>query len=354
MSSGPRPHVTLGRRLGRRGLGRRGLARRTGPGSAAGALLAVTMAVAGCTSSGPGTSRPALSTITVAAQPGVADAPLYLALRDGLFRQAGLTVNIQGYSTVGGEISALTDGGAQFAVGDYFDFFYAEDNPSHPGLVIVADGYDAAPGVMEVLTTPSSRITAPAQLMGQTIGTPEPGEKPYSPTRPYSEETLATQSALTNAGVSPDRIHWKPMPAGQLVNALRRGQVQAIVATEPTIYQAETKIGATELLDSCTGQTDSLPLDGYFTPGSFAHKYRSTVLAFRSALLKAQAAAGQAKFIQPVLAQAVHLGSQQASLVTLGTYATELTASNLQRVASLMSSFHDLSSPLNVSPLVFH
>ena len=195
----------------------------------------------------PGTSSgaagPTLSTITVAAQPGVADAPLYLAQRAGLFRQAGLTVNIQNYDSVKGEISALTDGGAQFAVGDYFDFFYAQDRPSHPGFVIVADGYDAAPSVMEVLTAPGSHLTTPQQLAGKTIGTPEPGVKPFSPTTPYNEETLATQSALTNAGVAVNRVHWKPLPAGQLVNALQHNQVQAIVATEPTIYQAETGIG---------------------------------------------------------------------------------------------------------------
>lgn len=350
MRSGPGPHIPFRRRLGRR----------TRIASAAGAAVTLATLVAGCHLPGTGSSAsgPALSTITVAAQPGIADAPLYLALREGLFRQAGLTVNIQNYSTVAKQISAVTDGGAQFAVGDYFDFFYAQDQQSHPGFVIVADGYDAAPSVMEVLTSPGSHITTAQQLEGKTIGTPEPGVKPFSPTQspvqPYSLETLATQSALTNAGVSLKNVHWKPLPAGQLVNALQRNTVQAIVATEPTIYQAETEIGATAVLDSCSGQTDSLPLDGYFTLGSFAHKYRSTVLAFRSALLQAQAAAGQAKSVQPVLASAVHLGTQKASLVTLGTYPTQLKPNNLQRVASLMSASGDLNTPLNVARMVFH
>ena len=322
---------------------------------AAGATLILSGLLAGCHI--PGTSSdaagPTLSTITVAAQPGVADASLYLAQRAGLFRQAGLTVNIQNYDSVAAEITALTDGGAQFAVGDYFDFFYAQDRPSHPGFVIVADGYDAAPSVMEVLTAPGSHLTTPQQLVGKTIGTPEPSVTRFSPTTPYSEETLATQSALTNAGVPVNRVHWKPLPAGQLVNALQHNQVQAIVATEPTIYQAETGIGATPVLDSCSSQTDSLPLDGYFTLGSFAHKYRGTVLAFRSALLKAQAAAGQAKSVQTVLASSEHLGLQQASLLTLGTYPTELKSSNLQRIASLMSTFNVLTNPLDVARMVF-
>jgi NitT/TauT family transport system substrate-binding protein len=206
---------------------------------------------------------------------------------------------------------------------------------------------------MEVLTAPGSHITTPQQLVGKTIGTPEPGVMPFSPATPYSEDTLATQSALANAGVMVNRVRWKPLPPGQLVNALQHNQVQAIVATEPTIYQAETGIGAASVLDSCSGQTDSLPLDGYFTLGSFAHKYRGTVVAFRSALRKAQAAAGQAKTVQTVLASSEHLGVQQASLLTLGTYPTELKSSNLQRVASLMSAFNVLTNPLDVARMIF-
>lgn len=337
----------------------RRLSRRSRIGSAAGAAVTLSMVVAGCHVPGTGSSAaaPTLSTITVAAQPGVADAPLYLAQRDGFFKDAGLTVNIQNYSTVGKEITALGTGGAQFAIGDYADFFYAEDQPSHPGFLVVADAYDAAPSVMEVLTAPGSHVTTARQLQGKSIGTPEPQEIPFNATAngtlPYSEETLATQSALSNAGVPLNSINWKPMPATQLINALQDGQVQAIVATEPTIFQAETQIGATEVLDSCSGQTDSLPLDGYFTLGSFAHKYRSTVLAFQTALLKAQAQAGLAKSVQSVLASDVHMGTQQAGLVTLGTYPTALKPSNLQRVAALMSSFSLLNTPINVARMVF-
>ena len=345
-TSAPGSQVTLRRNTGRR-------PRTLFAAAAAAAVLSGLLAGCHLPGTSSGAAGPTLSTITVAAQPGVADAPLYLAQRAGLFRQAGLTVNIQNYDSVGRELSALTDGGAQFAVGDYFDFFYAQDQPSHPGFVVVADGYDAAPSVMEVLTAPASQITTPQQLVGKTIGTPEPGVKPFSPATPYSEETLATQSALTNAGVQVDRVHWKPLPSSQLINALQHNQVQAIVATEPTIYQAETEIGADAVLDSCSGQTDSLPLDGYFTLGSFAHKYRGTVLAFRSALLKAQAAAGQAKSVRAVLASSEHLGVQQASLVTLGTYPTQTRASDLQRVASLMSTLNVVTNPLDVGRMIF-
>jgi NitT/TauT family transport system substrate-binding protein len=298
-----------------------------------------------------------MSSITVAAVPGVDDAPLYLAMRDGLFKDAGLTVTIQSYSSVGKEIAALSNGSAKFAVGDYADFFFAQDaaaSAHHPGFSIVADAYDAAPSVMQVLALPGSGITTAQQLTGKTIGTAEPQGAPgmsYSASLPYSMDTLATQSVLTNDGVKLDTVKWKALPAKHLISALRSHQVNAILATEPEIYQAETQLGATEVIDSCSGQTASLPLDGYFTLGTFAHKDRGAVLAFRSALLKAQAESAQMAPVQAVLTS--QMGTQAASLVTLGEYPTALKASNLQRVAALMSTFNVLTPPINVAIMIF-
>ncbi len=129
------------------------------------ALIALTVSVlaVGCQvpGTGSGLAAPTMSTITVAAVPGVENAPLYLANRDGFFKDVGLTVNIQTYSSVGKEIAALSNGSAQFAVGDYTDFFYAEDKPHQPGFLIVADAYDATPSVITASRRwPPSRCSA--------------------------------------------------------------------------------------------------------------------------------------------------------------------------------------------------
>jgi NitT/TauT family transport system substrate-binding protein len=346
MRSGPADAKTVSRRRP---------SRRSHAASAGMAAIAVGMLAAGCQAPGNESSSAPLtkSSITVAATPGVDDAPLYMAVRNGLFAKAGLSVTIHRYSSADQEIRALSNGSAAIAVGDYADFFFAQDAPRQAGFRVVADAYDAAPSVMEVLTLPGSGITTPQQLEGKTIGTSEPQEMSFSTRLPYSEETLATQSVLTNDGVNVSNVGWKALPTDQLVTALQDHRVSAIIATEPTIYQAEIQLGATELVDSCSGQTASLPLDGYFTLGSFAHKYRSTVLAFRSALLQAQAQAAEATQVQAVLASTEQMGAQTASLVTLGEYPTSTKANSLQRVAALMSSFNMLNPPVDVANMIF-
>ena len=326
--------------------------------AAVGALAAAALA-AGCSVAGasPGTPAAGTTTITVAAAPGVDDAPLYLAVKDEIFQSAGLNVKITSYQSVSQELQALADGKVDVAAGDYVDFFYAEAH-SKLNLRIVADGYHAAPGVMEVLTLPGSGITAPQQLEGKTVGTPEPQVIPVQKDAPYSLETVATQSALENDGVNlaqlpNDRqVKWRPMPSADLINALADHQVSAILVQEPYIYEAESRLGAVEVLDSCSGATASLPLSGYFATGSFAHKNPDAVEDFRSALQRAQAVAVQPGPVEAVLAHNSGMSMETASLVTIGAYPTSLDAASLQRVAGLMFSFGVLVRTLDVTGMV--
>lgn len=318
--------------------------------AAIGALAAAALA-AGCSVAGASPEGPAGTvTVTVAATPGVDDAPLYLAVKDGSFKSAGLDVSIKHYQSVGQELQALAGGKVDIAAGDYVDFFWEEAN-SRLNLRVVADGYHAAPGVMEVLTLPGSSITTPQDLEGKTIGTPEPQVIPVQKGVPYSLETVATQSVLGNDGVN-TAVRWKPLPSGDLLKALSDRQVSAILVQEPYIYEAESRLGAVEVLDSCSGATASLPLSGYFATGAFAHKNADALKDFRSALERAQAAAVQPGPVEGVLAHDSGMSMETASLVTIGAYPTSLDAASLQRVADLMFNFNVLSRTLNVAGMV--
>ena len=327
--------------------------------AAVGALAAAALA-AGCSVAGasPGTPAAGTTTITVAAAPGVDDAPLYLAVKDEIFQSAGLNVKITSYQSVSQELQALADGKVDVAAGDYVDFFWEEAN-SKLNLRVVADGYHAAPGVMEVLTLPASNITTPQDLEGKTVGTPEPQViRAAQKNAPYSLETVATQSVLENDGViqpqlpNGRQVKWRPMPSGNLINALAGHQVSAILVQEPYIYEAESRRGAVEVLDSCSGATASLPLSGYFATGSFAHKNPEALEDFRSALQQAQADAVQPGPIEAVLAHNSGMSMETASLVTIGAYPTSLNAASLQRVADLMFNFGLLGQTLNVGGMV--
>ena len=339
---------------------------------AAGCAAASAVLLAGCQLSGSGSSgaleqAPAGSSITVASVPGVGDAALYVAQQQGLFRQAGLTVHIRRYPTAAAEVAALHSGAANVAAGDYASFFYAQEQATAPAsatsrkphgaavpMVVLADGYDAAPNIMDVLVRPDSPINSPQGLQNTVIGTAEPQLMPHKDSSPpYSLETVAASSVLENDGIPLAKVHFQPMPEDQLIGALKSGAVDAILVTEPQIYQAESQIGARSVLDACSGATVNLPLNGYFASASYAKQHQDVLAAFHAALMHAQASASQPAPLNNALTHYAGMSRETASLITVGAYPTSLRVSSLQRVADLMSFYGSLARPLDVSSMVF-
>ena len=130
------------------------------------AFLLVALLVSGCNFLGIGSSGGVSGSgpITVAVVPGIDNAPLRVAVQEGLFRQDGLNVVVRNYPSIGAEYRALTSGQAQVAAGDYTDFFYMQSGGAK--LRLIADCYDAASNSVAILTLPNSKVTTPQDLQG--------------------------------------------------------------------------------------------------------------------------------------------------------------------------------------------
>lgn len=328
---------------------------------------AAVLLLAGCSALGGGSTgvtAPSGTTITVAAVPSIADAPLYLAKHEGLFAQHGLTVKIKNYQSVKAEVEALGNGQADIAAGDYTGFFAATGTTFAPPvrngkkqkvaggttLRVIGDGYDAANNVMEVLTLPNSPIHSVADLQGKTIYTPPVQAVLNNRLAPYNIETLATQAVLRNDGVSVTTIHWKQAAPDQLVQKLQDKKANAILVDEPYLFQAQ-KQGAVSVLDSASGETQGLPLLGYFTTSAYASAHAQSIRAFQAAITEAQTRAAARGQIQSMFTSAVGVSSQDAPLVALGSYPTFFSVGQVQRVADLMFDAGMLSAQLPVGDI---
>jgi NitT/TauT family transport system substrate-binding protein len=317
-------------------------------------VLLVTALASGCHVPGFGSSDAASGSgpITVAVVPGIDNAPLRVAVQEGLFQKDGLNVIVKDYPSLGAEFRALTSGQAKIAVGDYTDFFYLQAN-GRASLRLIADGYDAVSNSVAILTLPSSGITTPQQLQGLTgrVATTPAAMIPSSAAVPYNIQTLAAQQVLQNDGVSPSSVNWSPMRPQDMIGALRSGQVKAILATEPYILQAEEQLGAVEVVNASSGVTSGIPMSGYFSLASFAHANPSAVQAFQRALAQAQSDCAQRGPVQAVLPNLTGMSTRDAALVTLGTYPASLNTGQVQRVATLMYDSGMIRNPVSVSSL---
>lgn len=331
-------------------LAARGMVRR---GGVAAAALTIGLAMAGCHATGGSSGQGPGGQITVATVPSDESAPLQVGVKDGLFSQHGITVTERAYHTIQQAYAALISGQAQVISGDYADLLYKSNHDSSHPLRLIADGYDATTGVLEVLTLKGSGITQPQQLQNKKVGTPPAGLIPFSRSTPYNSETLATDAVLQGDGVSPSSVQWVPMPLGNMINALRSHAVDAVVAPEPYILQAESGFGALELLDSFSGVAANLPISGYFTTASYASAHADALRSFRDALSQAQASSAERGVIQPMIRVLPQMDAQEAALVTLGQYPTFLSTGQVQRVADLMFSSGVVRNAIAVKSLIF-
>src|SRR2546430_2397696 len=246
-------------------------------------FLAVTLLTVGCTPTAGSSATAGGPLITVAVIPGADNAPVMIGIKEGLFRDHGLNVAVKTYGSLQREFQALKNGSVDIVAGDYADFFY-EDAVGKASVHVVAAGYDATPNVMEVLSLPSSGIRTPRGLEHKVVASPEPQLIPSGTGVPYSIETLAAQSVLNSGGVTPTDVTWKPTPAQNMISKLRSGKVSAILATEPYITEAESELGAVEVMDACSGQTAGLPISGYFSLAAYASAHRAQLQQFQAAL----------------------------------------------------------------------
>ena len=118
--------------------------------------------------------------------------------------------------------------------------------------------------------------------------------------------------------------------------ALQHGSVGAVVLQEPYLTQALESGQVAELANLDSGNTDNMPVSGYFALSSTATSDPNTIAAFQAGLAEAQAI-GQSRVEVEAALTAAKLPSQVAATSSIGNYPTEIVQANLTNVLSLMS-----------------
>jgi NitT/TauT family transport system substrate-binding protein len=302
---------------------------------------AVLLAAAGC-SAGSGMTQVS-ETITIAAVPGIDDAPLYLANAKGYFAADGLHVKIDNVSSESQVLAALNgSGGNQAEIGDadYGTIFTAE--ASQGDLRLLADGFDAGSGSVQIMSLPKDNITSPLGLQKSAIGLPKDstlssaGNLPGVPDSLYAAAARDVMSDYLASGAS--TLSWTLLSQPQELHELADGQLKAALLTEPYIYEAETLYGASPVLDAFSSGTAGMPISGYVSTNSWVKANPGAVADFQAALDEAQAQASMTGSIQQVLPKLPGslFTTDSADLATVGTYPTSTNVTELQRVTQMM------------------
>lgn len=312
------------------------------------AALASLTAVAACGSSGSGSGSGSSgglekTHLTVGALAVADDAPLYLAIKEGYFKQAGLTVRPVQVAASTQAIPDMLRGSVDIIAGaNYVSFFQAESK----GVVkfkILADGTHCQASTFDVMALPGSGISGPASIAGKTVAV----------NLTNNVQTLTLDSVLKSDGVNPSSVKYVEVPFPDMVTALKAHRVDAISAIEPYITASSQQLGAVPVMSQCTGPAAGFPLSGYFSTATWAQQNPNTAKAFQKALDKAQAFANSnPAAVRAILPTYTQITAKTADALKLNTYPPTLSAPPMQQVASLMLSGGLLSAQLPVSSLL--
>lgn len=283
------------------------------------------------------------ATIKVGAIAGASSATLYIAEDKGYFKAQGL--NVQIVTTTNGA-TALTQ-----LQGKALDITLANDVSGIQGAIqgaplkLVFDGPNAAPDTYVVTAMPSANITSLAQLQGKTVGVSS-----------LNDAVVATlRDSLIAVNVQPDTVHFVSVPYANVEAALKSGQVDAAVSTEPYLTEGAETLGIRPVEDvfPLGSESASLPIAGYFSTESFVKDDPKTLAAFQRAMEKAATDAANRQIVE----QSIHthlpkLNQQVLDVMALPGFPADLDPSRIQRVADLMQNAGFIKGHFNVASIL--
>jgi NitT/TauT family transport system substrate-binding protein len=165
------------------------------------------------------TPAPELTKIKVGCIGITCEAPLYVAIENGYFKEEGLDVSLTKFSNWSTYKDAL--GLGQFDITHHLIMMFLKPIEQGMDVKILAGVHR---GCLRVQASTTGSVQNLEDLRGKRIGVPGMGTPPF----------IFANRALALKGIDPSKeITWKVYPAGELKLALELGEVDAVADSEP-------------------------------------------------------------------------------------------------------------------------
>ncbi|MCK2215828.1 ABC transporter substrate-binding protein [Actinomadura sp. ATCC 31491] len=314
--------------------------------AAAALALALTACGGGGGGGGGGTAAPAGSgglektRLLIGVVPVPSSAPLFIAERRGLFKQEGLTVTTEIIQAPQAVMPKILNGSMDAFLTSYVSLMAINDSGA-ARLKLLQHSQEAAPGVAGVVVAKDSPVRTAADLKGRTIAVN---------VLKALGQTL-TNAHLQQAGLKPEDVKYVPVQFADQLAALSGGQVDAAWLVEPFLTAAK-KAGARQIIDTTSGVTAGVPIDGWGVSEDWLARNPRTAAALHRALAKAQEIAGADRAaIDEVVPTYTQIPADAAKAMTLGRFSPRADPASVQKLADLLRGYGYLKAKVDVARL---
>ncbi|GLW07069.1 hypothetical protein Misp01_21990 [Microtetraspora sp. NBRC 13810] len=309
--------------------------------------LVLIAALAGCGGSGGG--EPAgtaggleKTEINVGVVPVPSAAPLFIAVERGFFKEEGLSVRTQTIQAPQQVMPQILNGGIDTFLTSYVSLITISDSRV-AGLKILTNSQQGAEGISGVVVAADSPVRTPAQLKGRTIA--------VNTVRALGEVTVSAH--LRAAGLTPADVKFVPVNFAEQIAALKAGRVDAAWMTEPYVTAAKEDLGGRVVIDTLSGPTAGLPLDGWAATADWVGRHPKTAAAFQRAMAKAQRiAATDRDAINRIIPTYTQIPAGVAAAMGLGEFTASVDVRGVQKVVDLLAEFQITKTRIDAAQLV--
>jgi NitT/TauT family transport system substrate-binding protein len=165
--------------------------------------------------------------LTIAATPAAADAPIAVALQEGLFTREGLAVKVVVIPLMPSVPPAVVSNSAQIGYMTTPTFLQAVDGGLDLIAVLGGAVTDQKVHDIAVLVRPGTTIDGAAGFIGKKVGVPGIGAFFH----------VMFSYWLMQKGVDPSKVNFIEVTFPQMGDALRGGSVDAVLIIEPFLSQ---------------------------------------------------------------------------------------------------------------------
>jgi NitT/TauT family transport system substrate-binding protein len=306
----------------------------------ASAVLALLMLVSGATSFG---QAPGLTAVRLISASSDDLRPLLYAQKAGLFRRAGLDVQLT-LSTSGANAAQAIVGGSMDIGKSSITSLIAAFARGLPFVLV-------APSILHRPATPTSSIVVAAgapiktalELQGKTVSCTAIGDIAY----------LGLRALIDNAGGDSSTVKWVELPPSTVALAIEQGRIDAGLITEPYMSM-QLKSGKLRfLVDELSGYPRPILETAYYATREYVEKNRDAVTRF-ARVLGAAAAYSNTHLAEtvPLFASFANIDPEIAAQMHHTYEATSFDPLQIQPVIDLAAKYKIIPRPLDARDFI--
>jgi NitT/TauT family transport system substrate-binding protein len=320
-------------------------------GLAISTVVCAGLTLTGCGSSGSSTGTNAGGAtsvaLKVAVSPTISSVDVWYALNSGIFKKYGLDVTTSVDTASGAATFAeVLNGQLDMTVVDPMSTILAVAKGLP--LEVAAEGNvmasDPSKNYAGIMVKSGSGITSLSDLSGKTVAVVSLD----------SILQLLAQITVDAGGGNSANVKFVEVPPGEEVNAVAKGQTNALVNVEPLLTEGEAA-GLTVLAHP-PASLGGLPQDVLVTSTSYAKANPATVKKFQEAMTAAnEALAANPQLIVTTAIAEKEVASDVASKMILPVFAGgSVSAASITTLENLMTKYGYLKSTVSASTLLGH